>query len=94
MDKRSRSGSGIWDEHPGSYFRDLGKNFWLKILKSFDVDPNPGSGIFLTLDLKSGMEKFGSWKNISDPQHWSQVEIKKGCVSSCTLSSVRIRVKV
>jgi hypothetical protein len=32
----------------------------LKILKFFVVDSDPGSGIFLTLDLGSGMEKFGS----------------------------------
>jgi hypothetical protein len=30
-----------------------------KILKLFDADPDPGSGIFLTLDPGSGMEKFG-----------------------------------
>jgi hypothetical protein len=33
---------------------------WLKILKFFVVNSDPGSGIFLTLDLGSGMEKFGS----------------------------------
>jgi hypothetical protein len=33
---------------------------WLKILKFFVVDSDPGSGIFVTLDLGSGMEKFGS----------------------------------
>jgi hypothetical protein len=27
------------------------------VLKSFDADPDPGSGIFLTLDPGSGMEK-------------------------------------
>jgi hypothetical protein len=32
--------SGIRDEHPGSYFRELRNNFWgLKILKFFDADP-------------------------------------------------------
>jgi hypothetical protein len=36
----------IRDEHPGSYFRELGNNFFgYKILKLFDADP--GSGIFL-----------------------------------------------
>jgi hypothetical protein len=44
-----------------------------KILTFFDADPDPGSGIFLTLDPGSGMQKFGSgirykW-NIPDPQH-------------------------
>ncbi len=34
--------------------------FWVKILKFFDVDPDPGSGIFVTLDPGSGIEKFGS----------------------------------
>ncbi len=43
--------------------------FRLIILKLFDLDPNPGSGIFLTLDLGSGMEKFRSVINIPDPQH-------------------------
>jgi hypothetical protein len=84
MGKKSRSGSGmkihsdiseslqtiIWimypvscirNEHPGSYFREL------KILKFFDADPE--FGIFLTLGVGSGMEKFGSGINISDPQH-------------------------
>ncbi len=37
----------IWDEHPRSYFREIGNFFWVKILKFFDADP----GIFLTLDL-------------------------------------------
>jgi hypothetical protein len=39
------------------------------MLKFFDADPDLGSGIFLTLDLGSGMEKFGSGINILDPQH-------------------------
>jgi hypothetical protein len=32
----------------------------IKILKFFDADPDPGCGIFLTLDPGSGIEKFGS----------------------------------
>ncbi len=36
--------------------------FWVTIIKFFDADPDPGSGIFLTLDLVSGI-------NITDPQH-------------------------
>jgi hypothetical protein len=32
----------------------------LRILKFFDADLDPGSGIFLTLDPGSGMEKFES----------------------------------
>jgi hypothetical protein len=39
----------------------------LKILKFFDADPDPESGIFLILDSGSGMEKFGSGINIPDP---------------------------
>ncbi len=37
--------------------------FWVKILKSFDAYPEPGSVIFLTLDPGSGMEKI----RIRDP---------------------------
>ncbi len=37
--------------------------FGFKILKFFDVDSDPGSGIFLTLDPGPGMEKI--W--IRDP---------------------------
>ncbi len=53
--------------------------FGFKILKFFDADPDPGSGIFLILypgsgiffipDTGSDMEKFGSGINILDPQH-------------------------
>ena len=51
-------GSGIRDEHPGSYFRELRKKiFGLKIPKFCYADPDPGSGIFLTLDPLAGMEK-------------------------------------
>jgi hypothetical protein len=46
--------------------------FWVKNTKFFDADSR--SGIFLTLDPGSGMEKFGSGIrdkiNIPDPQHW------------------------
>ncbi len=38
--------------------------FGLNILKFFDVDPDPGSGI----DPGSGKKKFGSGINIPDPQ--------------------------
>jgi hypothetical protein len=41
----SKSGSVIRDEHPGSYFRELRKNFWVK-----NAAPDPGSGIYLTLE--------------------------------------------
>jgi hypothetical protein len=59
MGKKSRSESEIRirDEYFGSYFRELGNNFFGKILKFFDADADPDPGIFLTLDLGSGMEK-------------------------------------
>jgi hypothetical protein len=35
MGKKSGSGSGIWDEQPGSYFLELRNHFWgLKYLNS------------------------------------------------------------
>jgi hypothetical protein len=37
--------------------------FWVKVLKFFDADENPG--MFLTLD--PGWEKFGSGISIPDP---------------------------
>ncbi len=40
--KKTGFGSGIRDEQPGSYFRQLRNNFWVKILKFFDVEPGPG----------------------------------------------------
>jgi hypothetical protein len=41
------SGIRIRDEHPRSYYRELRNKFYrLKILKFFDVDPDPGCGIF------------------------------------------------
>jgi hypothetical protein len=39
------------------------------MLNFFVEDPDPGSGAFLTIDLVSGIEKFGSGINIPDPQH-------------------------
>jgi hypothetical protein len=45
----------IRDEQPGSYFRELKKQFWVKILKFFDADP--------------GWKKFRSGINIPDPHH-------------------------
>jgi hypothetical protein len=44
--------------------------FGVKTLKFFDADPDPGSKIFLTMDLGSWMEKFGSGiKKKPDLQH-------------------------
>ena len=68
MGKKSRFGSGVII--PDRISESLETIFGLKILKFFYVDPDPGSGIFLTLDPGSGIEKFGSGINIPDPQHW------------------------
>jgi hypothetical protein len=58
MGKKSRS--GIRNEHPESYFRELRNNYFgLKILKFLDADRDPGSEIFLIVDSGSGLEKFG-----------------------------------
>ncbi len=54
----------IREEHPGLYFRELRNSFsvfWVnnsKILKFFDADMDPGSGIYF--EPGSGIEKFGS----------------------------------
>jgi len=48
-------------------FESFKKIFLLKILKFFDADLDPESGIFLTLD--PGMKKIGSGINIPGPQH-------------------------
>ncbi len=53
-DPGSRSGMNI----PDKFSESLEIVFWVKILKFFDADPDPGSVIFLTLDP--------GWKN-SDP---------------------------
>jgi hypothetical protein len=69
MDKKSRSGSGI--NIPDHIFpRAYKQLFGFKILKFFDADPDPGSGIVFTLDPGSRMEKFGSGIDIPDPQRW------------------------
>jgi hypothetical protein len=47
------------DEHPESYFRELGNSFFgQKYFEFFDADPDPGSERNL-FDPGSGMEKFG-----------------------------------
>jgi hypothetical protein len=58
MGKKSRSGIRIQDEHPRSYFRELGNNILGKKYQFFDADQELGSGIFLSLNQ--------GWKN-SDP---------------------------
>jgi hypothetical protein len=58
MDKKSGSGSGM--NIPVHIAESLETVFWVNKHKFVDVDPAPGSEIFLTLDPGSGMEKFGS----------------------------------
>jgi hypothetical protein len=41
--KKKKSGSGIRDEHPRSFFQSLETVFGVKILKFFDADLDPGS---------------------------------------------------
>jgi hypothetical protein len=61
-----KSEYGIRDENPESFFQELiRKSLGLKILKFFDEDSDPGSGIYLTLDP--------GWKNSDpDPHLWLQ----------------------
>ncbi len=80
MGKKSRSESGL--NVPDHISESLKTIFWvkLKILKFFDADQdpdpgirnlfNPGSGIFLTLDLGWKNSDPGYRINIPDPQHW------------------------
>jgi hypothetical protein len=48
-----KSGCGM--NNPDHISESLETIFWMKILKFFDADPDPGSGIFLTLN--PGCEK-------------------------------------
>jgi hypothetical protein len=65
MEKKSRLGMNI----PDHFTQSLGPIFWVKIHKFFYADLDPESGIILTLDPGSGMEKLGSGINTPDPQH-------------------------
>jgi hypothetical protein len=47
----------IRDEHPGSYYRELGSNFWVKILIFFYADVNPDTESKNLFHPGSGMEK-------------------------------------
>ncbi len=61
-----------WEEQPGSYFRELKKQFfWVKILKFFNVDP--GSGMEKNLD--PGWKKVGS--GIQDKHSGSATLLKR-----------------
>jgi hypothetical protein len=64
LGKCSGPGSGTRNEQPGSYFLELGNQFWVKILKFFDADPG-------WKNSDPGWKKIGSGirKNIPDPQH-------------------------
>jgi hypothetical protein len=46
---------------PDHFSESLETIFGLKILKFFDADSDPGSGIFLTLSPGSGMKKIRIW---------------------------------
>ncbi len=56
-EKKSLSGSGM--NIPDYFSESLETVCGLKILKFFDADPDPGSGILLTFDPGSGLEKVG-----------------------------------
>jgi hypothetical protein len=59
MGRKSGSGSGIRDEHPGSYFLELRNHFfWFKILKFFDADP--GSRMETVRIWDPGWKKVGT----------------------------------
>jgi hypothetical protein len=66
VNKKQDPDSGI--KHPGSYIRELGNNFWVKIHYLNSLMRIRDSGNFLTRD--PGWKKFGSGINIQDPQHW------------------------
>ncbi len=63
-----KSGSGM--NIPDHFFDSLETVFWVRILRIFDADPDPGSGIFLTLDPGWTNSAPGSGINIPDPHHW------------------------
>ncbi len=56
----------IWDEQPGSYFRELKKHFFG--FKYFNSLMRIRDGKIRIRDL--GRKKFGTWINIPDLQHW------------------------
>ncbi len=78
----------IRDEHPGSYFQELKTIFWVKNTLILLCESNPGSGIFLTLDPGSGMEKFESGIINPDPQHCLYLGLfsAQGCGFEVTFS--------
>jgi hypothetical protein len=79
---REKSGSEIRVELPPDYFSgSLETGF--KIVEFFDADPDPGFGIFLTLDPGSRKGKLGSGINIQDPQNWPRLNLPYGNISIC-----------
>ncbi len=78
-------GSGSGMNIPDNFFRELRNIFLgLQIHIFFDADRYPGSGIFLTLDPGSGMEKLGSGINIPGPQHcWYRLNFFE--ISQCVI---------
>jgi hypothetical protein len=64
MGKETISGSEMNILSFASYFQELRNNFWVKILKFFDADPDPGSRNLF--DPGSGMEKI----RIRDKHPW------------------------
>ncbi len=71
MGKKSRSGAGIRDEHPGSYFPELRNYFLVKNTQILGC--GSGSGIFFNPGSK--MEVFGS--GILDKHTGSATLIKR-----------------
>jgi hypothetical protein len=59
----------------------------IKILKIFYAHPDPGSGIFLTLDPRSVMEKFGSGMLLVTMFLLSEFVIQKLCDAKNNLGS-------
>jgi hypothetical protein len=61
MGRKSASGSGIRDEQPGSYFKELRNNFFdffgVELLKFFE---DPGSGMETVRIRDPGWKKVGS----------------------------------
>jgi hypothetical protein len=58
MGKNRDPGSGSWMNIPDHISESLEKIFGVKHIKFFDADPDPGSGIFLTLDPGSRNGKY------------------------------------
>ncbi len=65
MGKNTDQGSGMSNEHPRTFFRELRNSYFsLKILKFFDADCESGPEIVLALDPGANIPIRGP-----DPQH-------------------------